>query len=213
MNSEEELTRFVREALAGGASRDDVRAALRDAGWSDVQIHEALDGFAGVAFGRPVPRPRASSGARDAFVYGALFVALFVTAYSFGDICFHLIDQFFGEPSQRGLADRLRSPISVLVVSTPVFLLLNRLVAQETREDPNRRISEVRRKLTYLTLFISGAVLLGVVAGLVYSVLGGELPTTFVLKSIVVGGIAGIGFIHYLSEMRQEAPPGPGPVG
>jgi hypothetical protein len=77
-------------------------------------------------------------------------------------------------------------------------------VKQDVREDPNRRISDIRRALTYLTLFVSGLVLLGVVSSLIYSALGGELATGFVLKSLVVGAIAGTGFAHYLRDMRVE---------
>ena len=46
MTARDELERFVREALNGGASREEVSAALRGAGWAEAQVMVALAGFA-----------------------------------------------------------------------------------------------------------------------------------------------------------------------
>ena len=203
MSSEDELVRFVREALAAGQPRDEIAARLIEAGWTAPQVNEALRSFSGTLAGVPIPRPRPSSGARDSFIYGGMFTSLFVTTWAFGAVLFVLIDIFFGDVPF-GVFRPLRWPLSLAIVSTPTFVLLNRLVAQETQEDPNRRISDVRRKLTYLTLFVSAVVLLLTVASLIYNLLGGEIALTFLLKSAVVGGISGLGFVPYLREMRDE---------
>jgi len=58
--------------------------------------------------------------------------------------------------------------------------------------------------MTYFTLFICAAVVIGVLAGLVYNFLGGELTTRFVLKSITAATIAAGIFGHYLRDMRME---------
>ena len=52
------LTTFVEAALNARASKDDVRKALGQAGWSREQIDDGLAHFADVAFAVPVPRPR-----------------------------------------------------------------------------------------------------------------------------------------------------------
>ena len=54
-----ELRDFTREALARGASRDEVRGVLQQAGWRADEIGQALAQFADVPFQLPVPRPRA----------------------------------------------------------------------------------------------------------------------------------------------------------
>ena len=46
--------------------------------------------------------------------------------------------------------------------------------------------------------------LIGDVITVVYSFLGGELTTRFVLKVITVGAIAGTAFGYYLSDLRVE---------
>jgi len=210
MSSEQDLHDFVREALAGGADRAEIARALSDAGWSPAQIREEMDRFTGSTLsGVAVPRPRPSSRARDIFVYGALFTSLFVTAVNIGGILFGVIDVLLGVVDM-SIAEAIRSPLSIAIVSTPVLLLPDRLVHKDMIEDPNRRMSDIRRALTYATLFVSGLVLLGVVSALIYNVLGGELTTAFGLKSLVVGGIAGVGFTHYLKDMQVERslPPG-----
>lgn len=204
MSSEQDLHDFVREAVAAGADRGEIATTLTEAGWSPAQIREEMDRFTGSTLsGVAVPRPRPSSKARDFFVYGALFTSLFVTAINVGGILFGLIDVLLGIVDS-SIAQAIRSPLSIAIVSTPVFLLLDRLVHRDMIEDPNRRMSDIRRGLTYATLFVSGLVILGVVSGLIYSVLGGELTASFGLKSLVVGGIAGIGFTHYLRDMQVE---------
>jgi hypothetical protein len=67
MAASDELVGFVREALSRGLSRREVETALGVAGWSPEQVHAALAAFASVDFPIPVPRPRASLSAREAF--------------------------------------------------------------------------------------------------------------------------------------------------
>jgi len=204
MSSEDELVRFVREALAAGRTREEISTHLHDAGWTDPQIHQALRAFGRPLGGVPVPRPRPSSGARDAFVYGGMFASLYMTAWALCAMLFGVVDLLFAEEVPGFLLRNIRWPLSVGIVSTPVFVLLHRLVTDETREDPLRRTSDIRRKLTYFTLFVSGLVVLIATASLIYDLLGGDPALTFALKSIVVGGVAGLGFVHYLREMRDE---------
>ena len=80
--------------------------------------------------------------------------------------------------------------MSALIVAFPVFMWVSSLNSRTERADPTVRTSPVRRWLTYLTLFGAACTLIGDVMSLVYSVLGGELTTRFVLKVLIVGAIA-----------------------
>ena len=91
----------------------------------------------------------------------------------------------------------------------PVFLYVARLTGRETRRDPSKRASKVRRWLTYLTLFVAAGVLVGDVTSLVYSLLGGELTARFVLKVSTIAVIAGAVFGYYLRDLRLEEAEGP----
>ena len=62
----------------------------------------------------------------------------------------------------------------------------------------------MRRWLTYLTLAIAGAVLIGDATTLVYNLLDGDVAVRFLLRVLTIGGIAGTAFIYFLSDLRRD---------
>ena len=205
MSAEERLVAFVQKALAKGQTREQVGEVLAKAGWSAGQVRDALGAFADVPFPIAVPKPRASSNARDAFVYGVLFLTMYLSAYHLGLLLFALIEHAFPSGAHdMPFRESMRWGAALLVVSLPIYLLLLRHVNAELKADPGKRLSDTRRQLTWLTLFVCACVLLGVAAGLVYELLGGELTLRFVLKSAVLGGIAGGVFKLHAPSVREE---------
>ncbi len=205
----EELQGFVKDSLARGLSRAEIERVLREAGWPPDHVRSALRGFAEIEFAIPVPIPKPYVSAREAFLYLVLFSALYVSAFNLGALLFQLIDLTFPDPAAPAAAaeairEAIRWSISALVVAFPVFLYVAQLTGRETRLDPSKRASKVRRWLTYLTLFVAGGVLVGDVTGLVHSLLGGELTVRFVLKVSTVAVIAGAVFGYYLRDLRLE---------
>ena len=204
----DELLGFVRDALGRGLPRGQIESVLKQAGWSPAQVTGALGAFAPVDFPVPVPRPRASLSARDAFLYLLLFTSLYIVAFNLGRLLFDLINLLLPDPASALLetyvADSIRWSISSLIVALPVFLYMSRLTNRDVAADPTKRVSPMRRWLTYMTLFISACVLIGDVVSLVYSVLGGDLTTRFTLKALTVGAIAGTAFWYYLSDLRRD---------
>jgi prepilin signal peptidase PulO-like enzyme (type II secretory pathway) len=111
-------------------------------------------------------------------------------------LLFDFINLSFPDPADRFwtpamLADRIRWSVSSLIVAGPVFLWVSTLTARETRRDPIRRLSKVRRWLTYMTLFLAAGILIGDVIALVYSALGGEFTIRLTLKGLVIAVIVG----------------------
>ena len=208
MAANEELIGFVRDALARGLSRAQVEAALGRAGWDAKQVSAALAAFAPIDFPIPVPRPRTSLSAREAFIYLLLFSTMYVVAFQFGSLLFDFINRAFPDPAssldERFQRESIRLSVSSLIVALPVFLYMSRLTNRETALDSTKRTSPVRRWLTYLTLFSAACVLIGDVTTLIYSLLGGELTTRFVLKVLVVAVIAGTIFWFYVSDLRVD---------
>lgn len=210
MAVDSELLAFVRDALARGIPRGQIRKALLSAGWSPDQVDSALSAFADIDFPVPVPTPKAYLSARDAFMYLVLFTTLYVSAYNLGNLVFQFINRAFPDPSavDSGLAEYSRSAIrwsvASLIVAFPVFLYVSRLLHRTIERDPGKRASKVRKWLTYMTLFVAGGVLIGDLISLVFNFLGGELTARFVLKVFTVGIIAGTIFGHYLWELRKE---------
>ena len=207
----DELGSFVKEALARGASREQVEDVLLRAGWTAQQVRAALAGYAAVDFVIPVPRPRPYLSARDAFMYLVLFSTLYVSAYHLGSLVFTFIERAFPDAAATAneyvvdyTRQRMRWSLASLIVAFPVFVAVSRSLDREIRRDPTKRSSMVRRWLTYLTLFLAAIALVADVISLVYYFLGGELTTRFLLKAATVAAIAGASFWYYLSDLRPE---------
>jgi hypothetical protein len=206
----DELTEFVKAALARGVPRTEIDAVLQNAGWTFDQTRAALAGFADADFPIPVPRPRPYLDAREAFLYLVLFSTLYWSTYHLGSLLFDIINVTLPDPaSDRSAAlpyvrSSMRWSISSLIVAFPVFLYMSWLVARDIAADPNKRHSRVRRWLTYMTLFFASSLIIGDFITLLYSLLGGEITIRFLLKSLVVACIAGSVFWYYLTDIRRE---------
>lgn len=208
MAGSNDLDLFIRDALKAGQSRQAITDALLQAGWSREELSGALDDYADVAFPVPVPKPRASLSAREAFLYLVLFTLLYFLCFHLGNLLFDLVNAAIPDSSHYSyrnwdFASATRFSTASILISFPLFVWMAHFLGKETERAPIKRYSPVRRWLTYLTLFISATVLIGNLTGLVYNLLGGELTLRFVLKVLIVGMIAGAVFIYYLRDLRR----------
>lgn len=205
----QDLELFVRDALGKGQSKQSILAALTVAGWPAEQAASALDAYADVAFPVPVPKPRPYLSAREAFLYLVLFATLYITAYHLGSLLFDLVNRAFPDPADPAwqavqLGSSMRWSVASVVIAFPVFLFVARHLGKELARSPIKRLSAVRRWLTYVTLFLAAGIVVGDLITLVYNVLGGELTMRFGLKVVVVAAIAGTIFAYYLFDLRHE---------
>lgn len=211
---DDELLRFVRDSLTAGIPRPEIGSALKAAGWSPDQIADALRAYATVAFAVPVPAPRPYVSAREAFLYLVLYSTLFLSAYSLGDLLFGLINKFVPDPAYSsggyfyGDTDYIiRWAVARLVVGLPVFLFTAHRIGRMLRRDPAKLGSPVRKWLTYIALFIAGAVVIGDVVTLISYALDGDLTSRFLLKVATVAIIAGAIFLYYLRDLGRDETP------
>ena len=206
----EELSGFLKDGLERGLPRDQLEGVLLDSGWSTHQVRGALGAFADVDFPIPVPRPKPYVSAREAFLYLVLFSTMYASAFSLGTLVFQFIDRAFPDlsvdPAHALEMSRrtIRWSISWLVVTFPVFAMVAWTNDRAVRDDPSRRLSKVRRWLTYATLFVGAGILIGVATTSVYNLLGGELTTRFVLKVLTIGSITGSVFGYFFRDVRRE---------
>ena len=207
MNSD--LHSFVRDALAGGASRDAIRAALREARWPDDEIEAELAAWHDAGIGMPVPRRRIGLSPREAFLYLLLFVSLYLVAFHSGAILFALVERTWPDPAVddnvwNRTREWVRFGVASLLVAFPVYLFTARLTGRAVARDPEKRNSGVRRWLTYLTLFNAACVLIGDFIAVLLGLLKGELTGRFLSKAAIVAAIAGWLFTHYMGGLRRD---------
>lgn len=203
----DDMAEFVRAGLAAGRAPDELSAALAAAGWSPVEIHEATLAWLPAPPGLPpVPRPRAYVSAREALIYGLLFLLL-------GCICWHLtmlglrlIELLLADPAERHPmpASVMRWNMAVLIPTVPLFLWLNRRVAAATAGDPGRRRSLVRKWFAAVTMLLAALALLGDLVAVVHALLNGELTARFLAKAALVGLIGGLAFAYYRAELDDR---------
>lgn len=203
---DDELNRFVRDALADGSTRAEIETALRQAGWRQAQADSALGAYSTVDFAVPVPTPKQYVSAREAYLYLILFSTLYLGAYALGSLAFNFIEQAFPDAIRRnyGSDKSIRWAISMLVVASPIFLFTADRVRRMLTSDPAKRGSPTRKWLTYIALFIAAAFLVGDVVTLVFWALSGELTERFLLKIATVAVIAGATFGYYLLDLKRD---------
>jgi len=204
MKPNETLSDFVARALAAGQGRDEIAAALQQAGWQASDIRRALAAWGDTALGLPVPRPAAHVSARDAFFYGLMFTALAILVWHIDALGFDLIDRVFGAGDDYGWRTRsIRWSIAVLIVVVPLFLWLNRAEAARLRDDPGQTRSAIRKWFAFVTLYLAALGMAGDLVATVYALLNGDLTLQFTAKAALVLLTAGLVFLYYRSDLRQ----------
>lgn len=207
MRPSDELAHFVREALASGRSRPEINDALTAAGWSDKERTDAINAYSDSNFTPPVPRPRPYVSAKDAFLYGLLFLMLGVSAFSLNNLFFAIIHLNFPGEDPTITSEEfhtIRWSISTLIFSLPLFVWLGWLTARAVGKDSGKRRSAIRKSLTYLTLFVAALFVLGDLITLVFYLLSGDTTLRFLLKVLSVASITGGIFGYYLKDVTAD---------
>ena len=202
-----ELYSFVKQSLEKGLKREEIRSALKQAKWKEDEIENALSAFAEVDFPVAVPRPKPYLSARQAFLYLISFIALYITAFSFGTLLFQFIGNAFPDPVEfgRGFSEgSIRTALASIIVAFPLYLFLMRLLKKAEYKDPDQRQSKIRKWLAYLTLVIAAGIIIGDLITVLSGLLGGGLSVRFMLKALTVFVITGSIFGYYLRDLRRE---------
>ena len=204
MRAADQLAEFVRTGLAAGRDRIELADHLAAAGWSAREVTSALDGWQAVPGLPPVPRPQPHVSARDALVYGLLFVLLGMIAWHICQLGFALIDRLVPDLTDMGgrtYNGALRWPMATLIPVVPLFLWLNARVARRTRADAGQRRSLVRKWFAAITLLIAALTLLGDVVAVLYALLSGELTPRFAAKAGLIAVVGLLVMAYYRDEI------------
>ncbi len=202
-----ELQSFVDAAKQRGAGDEFLASLLTNRGWPSRDVYGSLGDWWERATGVAVPARRsAAESARDAFLYLLAFSTLTTWACALGSLCFHLIDRWLPDAVVNAYAYNFRGAVTwqvaAILVALPVYFLVMRTILRDTRANPERIDSGVRKWLTYIALLLTAV---GVVSDLVCLLdyfLSGEITLRFVLKCAIVLAICGSIFWYYLGFLH-----------
>lgn len=199
---------FVKASLQAGATREETRDVLLQAGWPAEQVQDALADYAELSFVVPVPRPKTHVSARDAFFYLVMFSMLYLSLWYLGSLLFVFVEIALPDITRPNYLDwqrgRIRFGVANLLIAWPLFLFLAARIQRRVLYEPAQRFSAIRKWLTWVTLAIAACVLAGDLISLIYRLLSGELGQRFLLKTLIVALLAGGCFAYYFWQMAQD---------
>ena len=145
---------------------------------------------------------------RDFFTHIGVIVTLYVSSISLIALLFQVINIAYPDPLYGYLdpySSGIRWAIASLIIIFPLYIFLSWLLDREYRLNPEKRNLGIRRWLTFLTLFVTGAAIATDLIVLINSFLGGEISLRFVLKVMVVLVVTGFVFGYYLWDLRRTS--------
>lgn len=142
---------------------------------------------------------------KDFFLWLGSMTALYVLVFAFINLLFAYIDSAFPDALSYApltYSGSMRFNMAALVVLFPIFIILMRLIRDDTRADPEKKELWIRRWIVVLTIFFAGAAAAIDLIVLVSSFLGGDMTAPFLLKVAVVFLVAGALFLHTLAYLK-----------
>lgn len=142
---------------------------------------------------------------KDFFLHIAAAVTLYVSAGSFLALVFEIINKKFPDNLDYYVdpySGAIKLGIASLVILFPLFIWLTRLINNDIEAHPEKNELGIRKWLTYFTLFLAGAVIVGDLVVLIDTFLGGEITVRFILKVLAVLIVAKAIFWYYLKSIR-----------
>ena len=132
-----------------------------------------------------------------------LYLSLsFLVVLAFGVINILYPDAANGYWETESAIDSVRIGIAVLVVFFPAYLILTRTVNKSRRVNSGGVYLSFTKWLIYLSLLISGLVLLGDLVTVIMTFLNGEITERFILKALTVLLVVGGAFYYYILDAR-----------
>lgn len=142
---------------------------------------------------------------KDFFLYVAATVCLYVAVVSLINLVFSIVNYSFPDQLAYGYSARSMAwPISMVVVLVPVFYVLEWYINKDIRMMPEKATIWLRRWRTYLTLFLTGATIIGDLIALINVYLSGEITSRFIWKILAVLVIAAIVFVYYMFDRKEN---------
>lgn len=96
----------------------------------------------------------------------------------------------------------VRLGIAMVLVFFPTYIVLTRIVNKLRRQEKNPAYLSLTKWLIYLSLLVSGLILLGDLVAVILAFLGGEITERFIFKALAVLAVIGAAFHYYILDAR-----------
>lgn len=142
---------------------------------------------------------------KDFFLHLGATIALYAAFISFINLSFSIInysikDSLAGYFSNSSIA----WPISMLVILVPVLFVLEWLIKKDITKMADKGEIWIRKWRIYLTLFLTGATIIGDLIALINTFVNGEVTGRFIYKVLIVLIISGVVFTYYILDRGVE---------
>jgi type II secretory pathway pseudopilin PulG len=134
----------------------------------------------------------------------SLYLSLsFLLVLLFGFINILLPDSIASIWEVERAADSIRIGFAMALVFFPTYIILTRLVNKNRRKSTDHSYLGLTKWAIYLSLLLSGLVLLGDLVAVIMSFLEGELTGRFLLKAASVLLVIGGAFTYYILDAKN----------
>ncbi|MEK7571836.1 MAG: DUF5671 domain-containing protein [Patescibacteria group bacterium] len=203
------LDNYITAAKEKNLSDEQIKNALRLAGWPDSQINEAFTPSNTMLMPAP-PAPHV--GMWTGFLYIIFFISLYILASSIGVVFHHWVDQILPLPKDpyeyfSYYPDSvLQGAVAATLVTLPIFSYLAFLLKKQLIKKPFVKNLRSRKILIYITLISTFLIMLGHVIGTIYDFLQGSANSINAIAHLgVTLLIAGSIFGYFISEVRYDS--------
>jgi hypothetical protein len=144
---------------------------------------------------------------KDFFLHIGAIVTFYASAIALITLLFEVINYAYPKITNayQYYFPSISFQVATLIVAFPLFLWLSWQMQRSYENEPELRDSQIRKFLSYATLFIAGAIVAGDLVTLIYTFLDGEeLTKGFLLKVLALFLVAGGIFLYYLREIRNS---------
>lgn len=224
----QQISEYIKKARNKSKSDSTITDELETVGWSTEQIKA---GFLLIdnpdipipssdvkAASRPqrdilIPGDAGNPGGMwDAFEHILMFISLYVLAGSLTFMLQYFVDRWiprfnpydYGYNNYSNNTSALRSYISALIVSTPLFVFFYLRITKKTEHTPDLRHLPARKFLIYLTLVVTFIIEVISVIVLVYEFISGNVTMNFFLKLLIILAVSGAIFGYYLNQVKED---------
>ena len=143
---------------------------------------------------------------KDFFLHVGATVALYVSVIALINLAFEIVNRLLPDQlNNYWSTSSIVWPISMLVVLVPVLYLLEWLIAKDVSKMLEKKDIWIRKWRIYLTLFLTGATIVGDVITLINTYLNGEISGRFLWKVLILFVVCSAVFKYYFFSVHESA--------